>query len=553
MSIGGSFEKSLAGQQRSWLERKYVLFPLNVVVPFLKSLGSDEPARRRWINVLIFLVWLLTVGFLALHHAMWRDEVRSLTIALAGNDLIEMFKRLHGEGHPAVWYLLLRSAHTVVGRVEVLPVVAFLVALAIVGLLLFRSPFPRVLTAGLVFSKVLWFEYSVMARNYGISVLILFLIAEAYPKRRDSGLVVGALLFLLANTNVIGTLMAGAFLLFWFVDLLEETGARWTRKLGNFAVNASITAAGIAVCALTILPTYNDAAAQDWSKVSPVLSLLNAVLNPGSTSLLALVGRNLNLPGLLISPVLFLVTVGLMPRRAAFISALFGLIVSALFFSLAADGGERHAGVWFFFCITLYWIAWGDIAKALSTNSRRQAVKISTAIGLSGLVVLVSVQDIKGLITVGRFFADKDMVTSRSYDLGRLIASRSDLANATIIAAPDYLVEALPYYIPNRTYLLRNHRFGNLVKFSRAGQLNTSLADILDESRVIKNATGAPVIILLEHRLDEIVPNKSYPEGYNWTFKASDEQIQDFRNNTKLLTRFARAQTDESYDVYLLD
>jgi hypothetical protein len=172
---------------------------------------------------------------------------------------------------------------------------------------------------------------------------------------------------------------------------------------------------------------------------------------------------------------------------------------------------------------------------------------------LSGLVVLVSVQDIKGLITVGRFFADKDMVTSRSYDLGRLIASRSDLANATIIAAPDYLVEALLYYIPNRTYLLRNHRFGNLVKFSRAGQLNTSLADILDESRVIKNATGAPVIILLEHRLDEIVPNKSYPEGYNWTFKASDEQIQDFRNNTKLLTRFARAQTDESYDVYLLD
>jgi hypothetical protein len=53
--------------------------------------------------------------------------------------------------------------------------------------------------------------------------------------------------------------------------------------------------------------------------------------------------------------------------------------------------------------------------------------------------------------------------------------------------------------------------------------------------------------------LDELVPDKSYAEGYNWTFKASAEQIQEFKNKTKLLSRFGRAQTDESYDVYLFD
>jgi hypothetical protein len=553
MNIVASFGKSLAGHGRSWIEQKSVLFPMNIVVSFGKSVASHEPKRRSWIDFSIFLLWFVTVCVLALHHVMWRDEVRALSIALGGNNIIEMLKGLHGEGHPAVWYLLLRAAHSVVGRVEVLPLVAFIVALAAAGLLIFRSPFPRLVTAGLVFSKLLCFEYSVMARNYGISVLILFLIAEAYPKQRDRGVVVGLLLFLLANTNVIGTLMVGAFLLFWFVDLLDETGVRWTGKLGNFVINASIAGAGVVVCALTILPTYNDAATQDWSNVSPVLSLVKALFNPGGTSLLALAGRNLNLPSVVVSALLFFVTVGLMPRRSAFISALFGLIASALFFSLAADGGERHAGVWFFFCITLYWIVWKDIAKALSGDLKSQVVKLLTMIGLSGLVVLVGIQDIKGMITVGRLLANKDLVRSRSYDLGLLLASRGDLSNATIIAAPDYMVEALPYYLPNRTYLLRRHRFGNFVMFSRAGELNTNLGEILDESRILKEVTGAPVIVLLSHKLDELVPDKSYAEGYNWTFKASAEQIQEFKNKTKLLSQFGRTQTDESYDVYLFD
>ena len=115
------------------------------------------------------------------------------------------------------------------------------------------------------------------------------------------------------------------------------------------------------------------------------------------------------------------------------------------------------------------------------------------------------------------------------------------------------MVEALPYYVPNRTYLLRRHRFGNFVMFSRAGELNTNLGEILDASRILKEATGAPVIVLLLHKLDELVPDRSYPEGYNWTFKASADQIQEFKNKTKLLRQFGPAQTDESYDVYLFD
>jgi hypothetical protein len=534
---------------------------LKIIHPKHRAIAPTLPDKvaalsRLAFDIVIFIIWFAAVSYQSFYHVMWRDEVRALSIALGGDNVVQMIKGLHGEGHPAAWYLLLRAAHSVVGRVEVLPGVAMIVAVATVALLIFRSPFPRLLIAGLVFSRLLFFEYSVMARNYGISVLILFLIAIAYEKHRDRGVVVGLLLFLLANTNLVGTLMVGAFLLFWFVDILEETGLRWTPKLNTFLLNACIAAVGVAICGLTILPTYNDAVIFDWSNASPVLRAVNALINPADSSVLFSLWidgpATLNAT-MAASAILFCLPLGLLPRRAAFLSALFALFVTALFFALVTNGLYRHGGVWFFFCVTLYWIAWRDIAQALSGAMKGRIVKALTLVGLAGFVFLVGVQVFKNandfLLTLAN---PVNPVLSRSADLGRLIASRSDLANATITSDVDFMVESLPYYIPNKTYLMHRHRFGNVVKVSISNTMTMTLGEILDESRNLKNTTGNPVVILLTRKLDQIVPDQSY-QDFNWTFRASAEQIREFRTVTKLLAQFGPSRTNENYDVYLLD
>ncbi|WP_246798350.1 hypothetical protein [Rhizobium leguminosarum] len=53
-----------------------------------------------------------------------------------------------------------------------------------------------------------------MARNYGISALLHFVIAANYQARRTRGYLIGGLFFLLANTDVIAAIMTGAFILF---------------------------------------------------------------------------------------------------------------------------------------------------------------------------------------------------------------------------------------------------------------------------------------------------------------------------------------------------
>src|SRR5262249_3966726 len=135
-------------------------------------------------------------------------------------------------------------------------------------------------------------DFPVMARNYGISALLLFMIAACYQSWRDRGYVLGLLLFLLANTNVFAAIIVGAFLLFWLLDLIEETGLRWTPQLGTFVVNAMIATAGIAVCAVTILPTYKDAGTYSISlasTASTAKATLKAIMHPAGTAFGSLV------------------------------------------------------------------------------------------------------------------------------------------------------------------------------------------------------------------------------------------------------------------------
>src|SRR6476646_1440224 len=222
----------------------------NILSPF----QAAPSAHDQGIKLGLFALWLGLGLVMAYHPAFWRDEVRALSIALQGENVVAMLKSLRGEGHPALWYLLLRAAYFVVGSPVVLPFISISIAAAAALLLVLRSPFRWWMVALLLMSSFLVFEYSVMARNYGISVLLLFLLANYYPHYRNRGIVLGILLFLLANTNAHSVLLAGAFLLYWLLDILLEDGFRSKNSLRTFLVNAAIGAAGVAVCFATIYP-----------------------------------------------------------------------------------------------------------------------------------------------------------------------------------------------------------------------------------------------------------------------------------------------------------
>ena len=102
----------------------------------------------------------------------------------------------------------------------VLKVVSIMVALIFSGLFFFRSPFPLPHRILFLCGHLPLYLYAVVARNYGISVVFLFLIAMEYSRpRRASPWIVGVCNALLANTNIYGAFCAIAYLLLpWRIE-----------------------------------------------------------------------------------------------------------------------------------------------------------------------------------------------------------------------------------------------------------------------------------------------------------------------------------------------
>lgn len=527
--------------------------------------GAAEGDERRNEALWVALAWAVLLVFLATQHVFWRDEVRALSIALQGDDLLAMLRGLHGEGHPAVWYLMLRGAHELAESPLVLPAVSVAVALAAAALLAWRSPFAWPFVALLLLGRPSLYEYSVSARNYGISMLLMFTFAALYRRHRDRGVVLGVVLLLLANCNVHSVLLAGAFMLYWLIDIAGDKAAWQAGAWRSFVLNAVILCVGAVACAATVYPPFNDAAVQSGGRSHlEFATLARSVLLPAS-SFNEITGYNAwrkalqsfsmwqwpwtALPDVLMSALLFGCSLGLVKRPAALLVTWVALLVLSLFFAVIYPGFYRHQALWLTFVVSMYWIAGRDDKLRATTP----ALNTLRTAGLAMLAALLFLQVLLGLHNVANVALDRKP-ESRSRDVARLIARTPELKHATIMADPDYLVEALPYYLPNAIYLPREERFGPYAKFTRHARVSQSLQDLLDDARRLRETTRQPVVILLAERLDASKPAQVVNEGYNWQLSITPEEVRGFLASTRRLERYPPACcTDESFDVYVLD
>ncbi|MBX4859678.1 hypothetical protein G9X64_25485 [Rhizobium sophorae] len=521
----------------------------------------DEPRSAKLGKAMIFMVWLALASALCWSETVWRDEVRALSLALQGDSFIDMLRQMHGEGHPALWYILLRAAYVVVGSPVVLKVVALTVAAAAAYLLVFRLKLPLSVMLLSLFSSFAIFDYAAMSRNYGISMLVIFLIVLSWEKGTRNGILLGLLFALLANTNVHSVVLVGGFLAYWFFDLVLARPRSPLTKYRAFATAAAIAAVGIALCFATVYPTFNDTGQNDLSGENFALLALRALALPSShfmafypNSILELVVAYplaSHIFAALMSVLIYGSLLALADRRPAIIAAALVLLGLSLLFTLVYPGGYRHQALWLVFMIAII---------ALSPRSQREEAGVADIEAAGGIVrfarlcfpILLALQVVSGIEKVNQAFV-AEIPFSRSKDFGAFMQSRPDLKDAVIMADPDYLVEALPYYVSNRTYLLREERFGAIVRYTTNARLSLSLADILLTAHRLQQSEHVPVVILFSQRLDQITAPVSLRESYVWRLSLTPEDISAFQSATSLIKRFgATAGSDETYDVYVM-
>ncbi len=203
----------------------------------------DSSALFVWGSLALFGLVIFTVGAF---HEPWRDEADTW---LATRDLPLLGLRDYARhvGTPALIFLVSMPLAKSGLPYQSFQLLGGAFALASAYLILRYAPFHRAARLGLIFSFFLSYEYSVIVRSYGLS-LLLFVAALASVGRQESAgdrtyeptAWTFALLALLANTNAHSLVLSGA-------ALLALCG--WPPRK-----SAWITVAGIAVALYQLVP-----------------------------------------------------------------------------------------------------------------------------------------------------------------------------------------------------------------------------------------------------------------------------------------------------------
>lgn len=181
---------------------------------------SKEHGRCDVITLIIYLLGVCTVSFF---HEPWFDEAQAWAIARSGTIKEILFEIPHYEGHPPLWHLIL-APFAKLGAPYELSLAAvniFFMTLA-VAVLLFKSPFPKLIRCLLPFNFFLFYQYGVVSRPYCILVLAIFLAAACYKNRNEHPVKYLLCLALMCAVHSYGIIIAGCLCIVWLIEIFTE-------------------------------------------------------------------------------------------------------------------------------------------------------------------------------------------------------------------------------------------------------------------------------------------------------------------------------------------
>jgi len=181
---------------------------------------SKEHGKCDVITLIIYLLGVCTVSFF---HEPWFDEAQAWAIARSGTIKEILFDIPHYEGHPPLWHLILVPFAKLGAPYELslAAVNIFFMTLA-VAVLLFKSPFPKLIRCLLPFNFFLFYQYGVVSRPYCILVLAIFLAAVCYKNRNEHPVKYLLCLALMCAVHSYGLIIAGCLCIVWLIEIFTE-------------------------------------------------------------------------------------------------------------------------------------------------------------------------------------------------------------------------------------------------------------------------------------------------------------------------------------------
>lgn len=175
-----------------------------------------------------------TVLYAVLHiviscfHEPWYDEAVAWQIAKSASVKDIFFTLPHYEGHPPLWHLILMPFARLGCPYEFsLALVSLIFSGLAVGLIIWRSPFPRLVRLLMPFTYFFFYQYSVISRPYCVMMLAFVLAAVTFKDKDAKPWRFILSLMLLCLSSAYGIIFAGGITVAWLIGLLKKEGFRF--------------------------------------------------------------------------------------------------------------------------------------------------------------------------------------------------------------------------------------------------------------------------------------------------------------------------------------
>ena len=327
------------------------------------AMPGRAPHRVRIVDALALLAFLTLVAIGAATHELAHDEAQAWNIARTARWPWQVPFLNRYEGHPPFWTVLLWP-FTLTGDPRWLQGFSAVLAASAVALLLLDGPFPARVRLLVPFGAYPLYDYAVLARPYGMALVVAALLATVL--RRGSGrlLVPAVLCGVLAATSAFGIVLSVPLAAFAYVECARRRPPPVREiALACFVYGGLALAAGLAVL-LPVVTNEFEQTMRAGERVRPSAVWLTAATNafPHFRTLPFGLGQRLwQTPALYAAVtgvgVLAFVAVGVRLRAAP--HALAAWVVAALgtagLAAYTSTTEERYLGHVFVAALTLLW------------------------------------------------------------------------------------------------------------------------------------------------------------------------------------------------------
>jgi hypothetical protein len=468
--------------------------------------------------VLISGAFLVVGAFVMAHHELWRDEVQAWLLARDSSSAIDLLSLQKYEGHPALWQLLLMPLTRAFGTPIAMQVLHLLIATTTVYLFVRWSPFTMLQKVLLSFGYFPFYEYAIISRSYGLSLLLLTIFCCLYPHRKIHFVLIAVTLSLLCHTQVLSLIIVMVLFAALFLErLLAQVSPDVPRcDPLPFYAGCTVIALGIVTAVIQIMPPPDTGMFVGWQfglsydALSRIAKALVGAYLPVPTIGLnywnnpLCLDRRLSPLNLFSSLTVFGYVVFVLAELRRNLTAMFvfgaGTAALLAFFCVKHPGYARHHGFLFICLVVSAWMAQGNAPAALVTQAA-SAVRDRWAHALSASLTLlfgihVAAAGIASVQECRYRFSNSQEVAEYLHQHGHdesLLVGHSDCCASAILGSS----AQKQFYYPEAK------RWGSYIIWDKTRLTRITDQEIIDAARALSRPSGQHLLLVLSHELGE--------------------------------------------------